>query len=264
MRFLGGALTRWKIAGGCIVLLGGTTFTGLVCTEIYKDGVSSALAKLGGWVVQVFNWVGSASPPSAPSTPLDPITPITQAWDKVSGWATMIAGAFPEGYKWVKESDNAQFLATFLKSFWNLSFAKNVVFNLHLTIRAWLGVLFDSDALSKFPDAFQTFKVLAKFLSKKEVAKNGNKDMINWLYLRLMVNPRRTINVLKRGSKNGSVNDENQLKCNGATGRRKKKKENTLPLGVCFICREKDELIEHMKKFLTEGSMPPATPKETK
>lgn len=262
MRFSGGAFIKEKIAGSCILLLGGTTVTGLACTEIYKKGVSSALEKLGGWVAKVFNYEGSSTSSSSSSTPLDPIAPIKKAWGKLSGLATTVVGIVPAGYEWIKKSENSQFLATFFKSFWNFNFAKNIVFNFHTSVRAWLGVLFDSESLSKFPDAFKTFKVLAKFLSKTEVAKNGEKDMINWLYLRLMVNPRRTINILKRGTKDGKV-EEDKLKCNGAGKKGKKGKEANLPLGICFICKDGKTLLEHMKKFLKEGTIPEATKKKT-
>ncbi|AHC40208.1 hypothetical protein OVS_01505 [Mycoplasma ovis str. Michigan] len=255
MRFSGGAFIKEKIAGSCILLLGGTAVTGLACTEIYKKGVSSALEKLGGWVAKVFNYEGSSTSSSSSSTPLDPIAPIKKAWGKLSGLATTVVGIVPAGYEWIKKSENSQFLATFFKSFWNFNFAKNIVFNFHTTVRAWLGVLFDSESLSKIPDAITKFKSLAKFLSKSESLKNGSKDMINWLYLRFFVNPRRTINVLWRGQKANEKEGEDGLKCNGKGG--KKKKGQNLPLGICFICSTGQQLIDHMINFLKEGTMPP-------
>lgn len=263
MKFSGGALTQGKIAGGCILFLGFTAGTGLTFAEIQKSLVSSALAKLGGWVVGVFNWNGSPPPPT-PSQPIDPVPAITQAWSTVSDASTTVFGAVSSGYQWIVKSENSLFLATFLKNFWDFSFVKDVVFNLHLTIRAWLGVLFDSNALSKFSEAFQTFNVLAQFLSKDDTLKNGDKDMINWLYLRLMVNPRRTINVLKRGSKNGQLKGEDDLKCNGAKKKKKKERVENLPLGICFICQSKNQLIDQIKTFLKEGKMPEETKKQEK
>ena len=258
MKFSGGALTKGKIAGGCVVLLGGTTFTGLVCTEIYKNGVSSALAKLGGWVVEIFNWNGTSSSQSS-SQPIDPIPAITEAWSVVSGASTTVLGAAAKGYQWIEKKDNAQFLATFFKNFGEFSFVKSVVFNLHLTIRAWLGVLFDSNVLSKVPDALKIFAALAVALSQDDHQKNGEQKMINWLYLRFFINPRKMITILKRGAKRAKQEDEIKLECNGAGKGGKKGKEL---LGSCFICKDKKKLKQEVADFLKEGKMPEAKKKE--
>ncbi|AHC40365.1 hypothetical protein OVS_02845 [Mycoplasma ovis str. Michigan] len=256
----GGALTRGKVSWGCLLFLGFTTFTGLACTEIKGNVVSKALEKIGGLISSTFSTEGSGS--QASSQPLDPITPLIGVWESVSGVSTTVFDSISSGYEWIKTSENFQSVTTFFKNFWKFDFVKDIVFNFHLTARAWLGILFDSNTLSKFPDAFKTFKILSAFLSKNG---KGDKDMINWLYLRLLVNPRRMITILSRSQKHQDIKDENSLKCNGPKKKKPKKATGTnLPLGICFICQSSNKLIDHVVNFLKEGKMPEETQKKEK
>ncbi|AHC40095.1 hypothetical protein OVS_00470 [Mycoplasma ovis str. Michigan] len=127
-----------------------------------------------------------------------------------------------------------------------------------------MGILTEAETLSKLPDAFTTFQKLAKFLSKEESQKNGDKDMINWLYIRSIVNPRRTIGVFSKHQKSGQGTTEGEegLKCNGA--KKKGKKENNLPLGTCFICKSGNKLIPEMIDFLKKGEIPKDKKKKEK
>ncbi|AHC40480.1 hypothetical protein OVS_03660 [Mycoplasma ovis str. Michigan] len=265
MFFLGGALVKGKIAYLCISLLGLSTGVGLVSAEARQNLVSQALGKLGGWVAKIFNYYGASSSPPVPSEPVDPIPRLTQAWGKVSDVATNIIGIVPMSYQWIKTEGNSKFLMNFFKNFWNYSFLENLVFNFHLTLKAWLGLLVDYEALSKFPDAFKTFKVLAQALSKDE--QQDGKEIINWLYIRLAINPRRMITILKRGQKDGrkqKIEKEEHLKCNGAKKEKKPKKAkgDNLPLGICFIEKDKNKLIQEMTDFLKEGKIPEQSKKE--